>query len=193
MKASNTAYPSLLFTIITLLLTSCSETSVNTADNFKVVELPDKSVVYLNHHSSIQYDKDFNNREITLNGEAFFIVEEGGNPFIISTLLGEIIVKGTELNVKINKVEEELDVDVNEGEVEVKAGNEKASISKGERITYSKKDNKLNKGKSKGEFRGWLKHLNAELKLLDKEISKGSKVLKKETKKVGKKLDKLIK
>ena len=56
------------FFLLILFLLSCS-VSVNTDDNFQIVELPDGSVVYLNNNSSIQYTKSFNDRNLELIGE----------------------------------------------------------------------------------------------------------------------------
>jgi len=180
------------FLILILLLFSCS-VSVKTEDNFQVVELPDGSVVYLNNNSSIQYTKSFNDRNLELNGEAFFIVEENEVPFIITTDLGEIEVTGTELNVKIDDDKEELEVDVVKGNVEVKVKNEKKSLNHGEGIKFNKSNNSFKKAKSNQHYKIWLGEFDIEMKALGKDIKKGSKALEKETKKVGKKLKKLIK
>ncbi len=180
------------FFLLSLFLLSCS-VSVNTDDNFQVVELPDGSVVYLNNNSSIQYTKSFNDRNLELNGEAFFIVEEKEAFFTIITYLGEIVVTGTELNVKVDDEKEELEVDVAKGNVEVKVNNEKKLLNRGDRITFNRNNNSFKKSKSKQHYKIWLSEFDIEMKALGKDIKKGSKALEKETKKVGKKLKKLIK
>ncbi len=180
------------FFVLILFLFSCS-VSVKTDDNFQVVELPDGSVVYLNTNSSIQYTKSFNDRNLELNGEAFFIVEEKEASFTIITYLGEIVVTGTELNVKVDDEKEELEVDVAKGNVEVKVKNEKKLLNRGERITFNSNNNSFKKAKSNQQYKIWLNKFDIEMKALGKDIKKGSKALEKETKKVGKKLKKLIK
>jgi len=180
------------FFLLILFLLSCS-VSVNTDDNFQVVELPDGSVVYLNNNSSIQYTKSFNDRNLELIGEAFFIIEEKEIPFTITTYLGEIVITGTELNVKVNDEKGELEVDVAKGNVEVKVKNEKKLLNRGERITFNRNNNSFKKSKSKQHYKIWLSEFDIEMKALGKDIKKGSKALEKETKKVGKKLKKLIK
>ena len=180
------------FFVLILFLFSCS-VSVKTDDNFQVVELPDGSVVYLNTNSSIQYTKSFNDRNLELNGEAFFIVEEKEASFTIITYLGEIVVTGTELNVKVDDEKEELEVDVAKGNVEVKVKNEKKLLNRGERITFNRNNNSFKKSKSNQHYKIWLSEFDIEMKALGKDIKKGSKALEKETKKVGKKLKKLIK
>jgi len=178
--------------VLILFLFSCS-VSIKTSDNFQVVELPDGSVVYLNNNSAIQYEKNFNDRNLELDGEAFFIVEENEVPFIITTDFGEIEVTGTELNVKTDNDKEELEVDVAKGNVDVKVKNEKKSLKRGERIKFNRNDNSFKKGKSNQQYKVWLNKFDVEMKALGKDIMKGSKVLDKEAKKVGKGLKKLIK
>ena len=114
-------------------------------------------------------------------------------PFIITTDLGEIVVTGTELNVKIDDDNEELEVDVEKGNVEVKVKNEKKSLKRGERIKFNRSNNSFKKGKSNQQYKVWLNKFDIEMKSLGKDLVKGSKVLDKEAKKVGKDLKKLIK
>lgn len=66
--------------------------------------LPDGSEVILNSKSTITFHK-FNwndNRQLTLDGEAFFDVEKG-NTFTVNTNLGNVTVLGTEFNVNATK------------------------------------------------------------------------------------------
>src|SRR5438105_4942743 len=59
------------------------------------VILPDSSVVWLNSNSSLQYAESFgkNNRNIVLQGEAFFDVRKSKHDFIISAGQMNIRVK----------------------------------------------------------------------------------------------------
>ncbi len=59
--------------------------------------LPDGSKVILNASSMITYSDDWN-RELTLEGEAFFEVTEG-NKFLVKTNVGNVQVLGTSFNV----------------------------------------------------------------------------------------------
>ena len=49
---------------IIMVLSSCSDSNIHISskDNFEIVELPDGSIAYLNNNSSIEYDKNFNQR-----------------------------------------------------------------------------------------------------------------------------------
>ena len=62
--------------------------------------LPDGSTVELNSGSRIQYARDFETeREVLLEGEAFFDVRESNIPFIVTTFNGSVEVLGTRFNV----------------------------------------------------------------------------------------------
>lgn len=65
------------------------------------IELPDASSVSLNALSTLTYNKKAwrNNRDIELNGEAFFKVNKGST-FNVNTASGTVTVLGTEFNVK---------------------------------------------------------------------------------------------
>jgi transmembrane sensor len=66
------------------------------------VTLPDKSRVWLNSKSTIRYSSAFNikNRNIYLDGEAFFDVAKKSIPFEVKTSAIHIKVLGTAFNVK---------------------------------------------------------------------------------------------
>ncbi|WP_436515809.1 FecR family protein [Ekhidna sp. To15] len=63
----------------------------------KTISLPDGSQVMLNANSRISYSEDWN-REVSLEGEAFFEVIEGGR-FLVNTSIGSVEVLGTSFNV----------------------------------------------------------------------------------------------
>ena len=83
------------------------------------VLLPDSSEVTLNHTSSLVVDRRSGGkrRHVTLQGEAFFHVHSGGDPFIVSTDAGTVQVLGTQFNVRIR--EGRLEVAVIRGTVSV--------------------------------------------------------------------------
>lgn len=87
------------------------------------VYLSDGTKAYLNSGSKIRYVRNFENqknREIELEGEAYFIVKRNtSKPFVVRS--GEIrtTVLGTKFNVKAYKDEENIEVAVNEGRVKV--------------------------------------------------------------------------
>lgn len=174
-----------------LLLGACSEKQVRTTDNFEVVELPDGSVAYLNYNSSIVYNSDLRARNVEVEGEVFFDVRESDIPFIVITDHGEVTVLGTAFNVKSDK--EQMEVEVEEGVVELKTTSDIQKIDRGERGKWKKGSKVIKKSKGELNFHIWLKSLKKEFKTLGKEIKRGAKEVRKETKKVGKKVNQGLK
>ena len=105
----------------------------------KVISLSDGSKIYLNAGSELSYFKDYNskNRKVYLNGEAYFDVIKGINPFIISTDYAEITVLGTKFNVRAR--DDGFEVGVNEGSVKVQSDIQSIDISQGEKIDANPK------------------------------------------------------
>ena len=65
------------------------------------ITLPDGSHVWLNANSTIEYSTIFsqNEREVTLNGEAYFDVAKSDMPFVVRTDKYNVEVLGTSFNV----------------------------------------------------------------------------------------------
>lgn len=87
------------------------------------VTLPDGSLVWLNAGSKIRYQSDFNkyNRNITLEGEAYFKVHKNKHlPFIVKTADLNIIAVGTEFNVKAYNDEGIIETTLVEGKVTIR-------------------------------------------------------------------------
>ena len=97
--------------------------------------LPDGSTVHLNANSHIEYEKDFTeNRNIMLDGEAFFDVQKG-ETFTIQTSNGDITVLGTSFNVFSRG--NNLTVACKTGKVKVTTQSENI-LTPGENIFYIK-------------------------------------------------------
>lgn len=66
------------------------------------VYLPDGSHVWLNAESRLSFNNSFTEktRGVSLKGEAYFNVQKGKKPFIVSTKFGDITVLGTSFNVR---------------------------------------------------------------------------------------------
>jgi transmembrane sensor len=63
--------------------------------------LPDSSLVWLNSGSEILFPSYFDGeRPVQLKGEAYFEVKKETTPFVVSTVFGNVVVKGTSFNVK---------------------------------------------------------------------------------------------
>jgi len=99
----------------------------------KKVVLPDSTTVHLNSGSRLSYNKDFGkgNRQVWLNGEAFFeVTKDAAHPFLVNTDRMTVKVLGTVFNVKAYNTKEDIETTVVEGKVEVslKEGAEKKVI-----------------------------------------------------------------
>ncbi|WP_323788197.1 FecR family protein [Psychroserpens sp.] len=82
--------------------TTTLDTTINTiASQKQSIELPDTSIVELNAMSSLVFNESkwSSNREVSLQGEAFFKVAKGSQ-FDVKTKDGIISVLGTQFNVK---------------------------------------------------------------------------------------------
>lgn len=83
--------------------------------------LPDGSVIELNHNTTIKYSRNFGkeNRNIDLQGEAFFEVQKSDIPFIVETDNGVTTrVLGTKFNLKAPKECKVIELNVYEGRVQ---------------------------------------------------------------------------
>lgn len=84
--------------------------------------LPDGTQVNLNSGSQLKFHKDFGvqDREIWLNGEAFFdVTKDAALPFMVNTDRMTIRVLGTAFNVKSYNTQEDIETTVLQGKVEV--------------------------------------------------------------------------
>jgi len=101
--------------------------SWETAENKKIIHLPDGSMVILNKHSRLEYGS----REVVLNGEAYFdIVHRPDQAFLVHT--GKILTRvlGTAFNIKAYAAGKSVEVTVDHGKVQVlKDGNDMGMLS----------------------------------------------------------------
>ncbi|MEM6377098.1 MAG: FecR domain-containing protein [Bacteroidota bacterium] len=120
----------------------------------KEVLLPDGTKVILNQNSSLSYSAKFKDRDVELEGEAFFdVASMPDRPFTISS--GDVLttVVGTAFNIRAYPDEEEVEVAVEEGIVEVATKLEESKTSPvtspvqrltpGKMVVYSKAEKAL--------------------------------------------------
>jgi len=113
------------------------------------VELPDGSLVWLNSGSEITYSSLFadKNRNIQLNGEAYFNVSHNEQlPLLVSC--GELKVKvlGTKFNVSAYEENNQVDVVLEKGSVELLDAKIKSfdyRLKPGERAMFNKTEQKM--------------------------------------------------
>ncbi len=86
------------------------------------VVLPDGSVVWVNAGSTLKYNYDYNQsvRQVSLLGEAYFeVMHDPLKPFIVKSEELDIQVMGTTFNVKAYQDDQEVDVSLVTGSVNV--------------------------------------------------------------------------
>lgn len=96
--------------------------SFASVDAITKVTLPDGSIVWLNHSSSLKYPAVFhgNTRSVELNGEGYFeVVHNSKVPFIVKA--GEIQIKaiGTTFNIMAYPDEDRIETSLINGQVEL--------------------------------------------------------------------------
>ncbi len=90
-------------------------------DGNSSVDLPDGSRVYMNEGSTIVYPASFeNNRNVMLRGEAFFeVMSDPSNPFRVRSGNALVTVLGTSFNVRESASEQNVEVLVRTGKVQL--------------------------------------------------------------------------
>lgn len=108
------------------------------------VVLPDSSVIWINSGSAIKYNNRFSatNRNIELVGEAFFKVTHNPEvPLIVSSSNLQVKVLGTEFSVLAYPEEENIQVVLEKGKVELSSPSDshfKQEMKPGEMASFSK-------------------------------------------------------
>lgn len=105
------------------------------------VTLFDGTNVWLNAGSTLRYKQSFNtnNREVVLDGEAFFAVTKNeGTPFIVHAGTSKIQVHGTQFNVKAYANDSKIATVLIEGQVEFHTGRKSLMMAPGEQVLFSK-------------------------------------------------------
>lgn len=174
--------------IFSVLITACSKEKITTQDNYEVVELPDGSIVFLNHYTELEYIEAFNQRRVAISGECYFSVEPSDKSFTVTGELGEVEVLGTEFSVKSNN--EDMEVEVQEGSVKFSVEDMSKEISKGLRASYQKGENAIETGKASNDFKKWMAKLRIEFKRLDKKLNDEAKGIEEELNKKVKEIEK---
>lgn len=155
---------------------------VITTDSVKVFYLSDKTKISLNKSSRFTYPEKFMDslRIVTLVGEAFFEVTPNlDKPFIVHSDQTQTRVIGTSFNIKAYEDENDIQITVVSGKVQVEMLNntefEPLKIEAGDQVFYNKSDGSVKKQKSNNaEFMWWKKYdLKKEVKQIFKKVKKG--------------------
>ncbi len=105
-----------------------------TNTSIQKIDLPDGSSVTLNKNSKIIYSNNIasaDERNITLNGEAFFEVNHNNTPFNVEVSEVNVQVLGTKFNIL--EQDSNISVSVISGKVSVSASSNQVNLTKGER------------------------------------------------------------
>ncbi len=119
---------------------------ITSVEENKEVELPDGSHVLMNENSVLSFNRNFNPRSVTLQGEAFFeVAEQDGDQFEILTEKTKTTVLGTSFNVRAYAAENSVEVAVLSGKVAFEAiGNtQKTCLMPNEKAVYNAESDKL--------------------------------------------------
>ena len=127
--------------------------TVSTLAEIKSIQLSDGTYITLNHYSSISFPKKFKNknREIQLEGEAYFDVRKDKNhPFIVQTGNIYVEVLGTQFNVEAYSNDEIIKTSLYEGSVAINniANQNKLVLEPNETAIYNKIEREIIKTKS---------------------------------------------
>jgi ferric-dicitrate binding protein FerR (iron transport regulator) len=129
------------------LFQSPLETVVTAQGERRKVLMPDGSQIWLNQSSTLSYLKDFTNRAVNLEGEAFFEVKKDPtHPFVIKSGKLQTRVLGTSFNIRAYPTEQKIKVSVVTGKVEVSIPSAKTStllLLPGDAGVYNKKEQVL--------------------------------------------------
>lgn len=135
--------------------------SLNTTITTQIAEkqtflLPDQSKVVLNANSTIDYNENNwdKNRNLTLDGEAYFAVSKG-EKFNIQTKEGIVSVLGTQFNVFVR--EDQLNVICYEGLVRVSFNDNAIELPAGNKITIES-GSIVHQGKINAINPSWIKN-----------------------------------
>jgi ferric-dicitrate binding protein FerR (iron transport regulator) len=128
------------------------ETVTKNGEKAQVV-LSDETKIWINSGSRLKYPDVFTgkNREVFLEGEAFFDVSYNRNkPFIITTSLIQLEVLGTEFNISSYPDDETIETTLVAGTVKISSKNTKSKLGKlncilkpNEKATFSKNNNTI--------------------------------------------------
>jgi ferric-dicitrate binding protein FerR (iron transport regulator) len=128
------------------------------------IVLPDNTHIWLNSATSLRYPARFgkNNREVFLDGEAYFeVVENNQKPFTVHTSELSIKVLGTKFNVKSYRDDKNVETALLTGNINlsVHSGQDRTNeidINPGEMIGYSRTEKSvLKSGFEADEVIGW--------------------------------------
>ena len=128
----------------TLYLFNPSPSTINVVSTNEKVDVlfPDGSIGILNENSSVEYPEIFDDeRNVSLNGEAYFDIKKSEKPFIIDVNGVDVKVLGTAFNLITNGKEVRLYVD--RGLVAFEKSGQQTKVPAGKEAIFDKKTSKV--------------------------------------------------
>lgn len=113
-----------------------------------IMSLSDGTKVWLNSESEMKYPVVFENdrREIFITGEVFFeVAKDSLRPFIVHTPYTQTTVLGTSFNVMAYRDEQQTEITLVKGAVEVLVGNKAQHIQPGQQVQVNNVSLEMNK------------------------------------------------
>ena len=144
-----------------------------------IITLDDGTRVWVNAETRLKYPVTFvgENREVILEGEAFFDVVKNEKPFIVKTSFGDVRVLGTSFGINAYVDAPESYTTLVRGKVSVETGtSDPLVIQPGEQVVTSKDGKMIRQEVDVEEFVGWKdgmyvfreKHLGDIMKTLER-------------------------
>jgi ferric-dicitrate binding protein FerR (iron transport regulator) len=124
-----------------------------------IIMLPDGSTAYLNSASSLLFESDpiTGSRNVYLSGEAFFkVAKDKNSPFIVHSNGIKTTALGTSFNVNAYSDEENVEVYLKTGKVEVESNNSFFLLNPNEGVTFNHSTNQFSQTKmEERKVLGW--------------------------------------
>jgi len=122
--------------------------AATTSGETKNISLADGTTITLNENSTLKYPTTFASEErtVVLDGEAYFEVEsDPTRPFKVHTEKATVQVLGTKFNVRSNRTEKNIQVNVDEGKVQFSSTliGKGVLLTKGEQGTFDLTTNQI--------------------------------------------------
>lgn len=106
------------------------------------ITLPDSTSVHLNRNSKITYSSEYGitNRQIELQGEAYFNVTKHDCPFRLAIANNDAVIEvlGTKFNVKANEDQPEIVATLVEGSIMFRDDKQQVLISPDQQLAYNR-------------------------------------------------------
>ena len=114
----------------------------NSQNNIFQLILPDSTTVHLNRNSKITYSSEYGtkNRQVELQGEAYFDVRKDDCPFRLSIANSDAVIEvlGTKFNVKANEDESAIVATLEEGSILFRDDRQLVLISPDQQLVYNR-------------------------------------------------------